>query len=602
MPPSDAASSTRLTTAEVVRAVLGVDAGQPSHDTLAPQRHRAVAWARVSTDEQAEKGLSIPEQLRQIRAYAARHGMEIVQEFQEAASAFTDEARRAEFHRMLATVEAQPEIGVVLVHDYSRFSRDSLRAQQLVEELKKGGVRVISLNDPWFDRETPTGVYMQAITFAKNEAYSREISFHTRKGNRANIRTRDPETGWCYKNAGMAIWGYRALRVERVPGGGSPFIKRLWELDDSEFAGKPTHEWVRYCLVELAGNGATIPQLLDFCRRHRLPRRRGGGWHQSIWRKMLGPDSLLQYSGYALWGTKLEDGHSFRPVAEWVIVPDAHPALITLEEAHTIAVVSRGHRVRKLYRRLAWGESAPYLLSGGVFRCVRCGSAMVGYDPGCYLCAAQAKAKYDVCRRSVYVSRPAAERRVLSGLQRILQAVADPDGVLEQVNQELAAAFAKAQTAQRAKPKTRRAKASTNPDAQEPGGPGAEILLVPQPGDGGDQAEMLLGRLRHPPQIDCDAAQRCASEAAAHLESGTPAQRKLAVVAWVEHVEVHEEGRRLIAHYRLPEQLTRPAGLGAWCCTKSRKLASVLRRRWTLPAGALVPAPRSPSREMEGRQ
>ena len=585
---------------ELLRKLMG-----QSTVSLVPERPPvagAIAWARVSTDEQAQKGLSIPEQLRQIRAYAAQHGMDIVQEFHEAASAFTDEAKRTEFHRMLATVKAHPEISVILVHDYSRFSRDSLRAQQLVEEMGKGGVRVISLNDLWFDRETPTGVYMQAITFAKNEAYSREISFHTRKGNRANIQTRDPETGWCYKNAGMAIWGYRALRVARVLGHGCPVIKRVWELDDTEFAGKPIHEWVRYCLVELAGNGATIPQLLEFCRTHQLPRRRGGGWHQSSWRRMLGPDSLLQYSGYALWGTKLEDGRSFRPMAEWVIVPDAHPALITLEEAHTIAVVSRGQRVRKLYRRLAWGESAPYLLSGGVFRCSQCGGAMMGYDPGSYLCAAQAKTKYDVCRRSVYVSRPVVERRVLAGLRRILQAVADPDGVLEQVNQELAAAFAKAQTPRDAKPKTRRAKAPTGPDAQEPGAPGAEVLLASQPGDGGDYAEMLVGRLRHPPQIDCDAAQRCASLAAAHLESGTPAQRKLAGVAWVERVQVHEENRRLVVQYRLPEQLTRPAGLGAWCCTKSRRLASLLRRRWTLPAGALVPAPRSFAREIEGRQ
>ena len=49
---------------------------------------QAVAWARVSTEMQEERGLSLPEQFREIRAYAEKNGIEIVDEFSEAASAF----------------------------------------------------------------------------------------------------------------------------------------------------------------------------------------------------------------------------------------------------------------------------------------------------------------------------------------------------------------------------------------------------------------------------------------------------------------------------------------------------------------------------------
>ena len=63
--------------------------------------------------------------------------------------------------------------------------------------------------------ETVAGVYMEAITFAKNEAYSREVAFHTKKGCRANVQTRDSETGWCYKNGGQPLWGYRSERLVR---------------------------------------------------------------------------------------------------------------------------------------------------------------------------------------------------------------------------------------------------------------------------------------------------------------------------------------------------------------------------------------------------
>jgi site-specific DNA recombinase len=41
---------------------------------------RAILYARVSTDEQAKAGYSIPEQLRELRAYAVREGYRVVEE------------------------------------------------------------------------------------------------------------------------------------------------------------------------------------------------------------------------------------------------------------------------------------------------------------------------------------------------------------------------------------------------------------------------------------------------------------------------------------------------------------------------------------------
>jgi len=226
---------------------------------------RAVAWARVSTDMQEERGLSIPEQLREIRAYAERRGIEIIAEFSEAASAYQDRSKRPEFGRMLAAAKGEPHVNAILVHDFSRFSRDSVRAKALVRELRDAGIKVISLNDPEVDPETVAGVYMEAITFAKNEAFSREVGFHTRKGCRANAQTRDPETGWCYKNGGQPLWGYRAVQLHRgEEKKGRPIIKSIWVLDDTVVARRPAHEWVRDCLAEMAAKGASLDELRDF--------------------------------------------------------------------------------------------------------------------------------------------------------------------------------------------------------------------------------------------------------------------------------------------------------------------------------------------------
>jgi hypothetical protein len=138
-------------------------------------------------------------------------------------------------------------------------------------------------------------VYLEAITFAKNEAYSREVAFHTRKGCRANVQARDPETGWCYKNGGQPPWGYRSLRLQRGQDKrGRPIIKAVWVLDDTVIAGRPAHEWTRHCLVELAAAGASLAELRDFCNYTGIPARRKAYWGISTWNAILQPSVILQ--------------------------------------------------------------------------------------------------------------------------------------------------------------------------------------------------------------------------------------------------------------------------------------------------------------------
>ena len=341
---------------------------------------RAVAWARVSTDMQEERGLSIPGQLREIRAYAARHGIEIVEEFHEAASAFHDEAKRAEFHRMLATARSDPSIDLILVHDYSRFSRDSLGARLLVRDLRQAGIQVVSLNDPPFDVETPTGVLIEAVTFAKNEAYSREMSFHVRKGFRANIQTRDPETGWNYKNGGSPPWGYRGVNSRRGKRANRPAIKRIWEMDNTVVSGKRVHEWARYCLVEMAGNGAALRELADFCRARSLTAQ-GARLSVTSWYKRLAVPSLLRYAGYGVWGVGHEHRGAPSLLPDWMVVPNAHPAIITPEEAITIIETRR--EVNN--HAFTHGRNADHHLGGGMFLCSRCAQPMLKFGDS-YVC------------------------------------------------------------------------------------------------------------------------------------------------------------------------------------------------------------------------
>lgn len=85
----------------------------------------ALAYARVLTKEQAEKGSSIPAQLKAIRDHAKSQGFMVTEEFaDEGESAKTDD--RPAFKKMIKRCQKDKFIDAVIVHKIDRFSRYNL--------------------------------------------------------------------------------------------------------------------------------------------------------------------------------------------------------------------------------------------------------------------------------------------------------------------------------------------------------------------------------------------------------------------------------------------------------------------------------------------
>ncbi len=407
-----------------------------------------LAYARVSTDDQERAGLSIPAQLREMQQYAQAKSIVLVGIYQEAESAFSDESRRPEFWRMVERAKSDPKITGILVHDHSRFFRDPYAGPQVKGELLAHGVRVISVTEPEYDPRTIAGLAIEKMTEFKNASYSIDVAFHTRKGMKENVARRDPEIGYCYKNGGAPLWGLAAYRVQRgTDRRGAPIMKTLWRKDETTVAGRPVWEWARHALVELRlKQKASLDQIRDFLNDHGVPSPRKHYWATSSWHELLEPSALLQYAGYGVWNVHAKKGRH-RPAAEWQIVENAHPQIITLEEAEAILEVNG--RQRRLGADRSKGrmtsvrtQASPYLLSGGLLVCKRCGANMVGYrNRGrlYYVCGAKAYRKGLGCGPGLQILKGEIEAAIVKEVGLLFDSWTDTKKLMEMVNDEVRA-------------------------------------------------------------------------------------------------------------------------------------------------------------------
>ena len=532
--------------------------GINEEENLKGSKVRAFAWARVSTEEQERRGLSIPQQLKEIGEYAARRDIEIVEQFHEAASAFSKNGKRPEFDRMIEKAKANPDINAILIHDFSRFSRDSVTGRALLRELRDAGIRVLSVNDPDFDPETESGVYTEAFTFAKNEVYSRTLAMHVKKGCRANVNARDPESGLCFKNGAKPLWGYKAERVNNGVGkGGRPIQKTIWVLDDTVVAGKPVHEWVRYLLIDLVLHGFSVGKLRDFCNESGIPGRRAKPWGTNSFRGFFDAHNLLKYAGYGVWNVRSVRG-VYKPASEWEIVENAHPPIITLDEALKITEVRR--ELRRDCPGFGKAGKSEYLLSGGLASCARCGGNLIGHKnqhAAYYVCASEPYRAGKGCGKGVYIPQLLLEGEVVKDIQGIIAKLADPVRFTKKVNEELRQMW-KQQT-------------GFTPDAEkrirEIDGKIDHIRNLLE--SGLDDVAWANGRIRdlkqerdtlvqsikttgEPLQVDASKAMSYRSDLLNTLKHGTPEERKLYIRPWIDSMALYPDEREVRIKYRVP--------------------------------------------------
>ena len=317
-----------------------------------------VTYCRVSSEEQAQKDISIPAQRKALlRWVEEREDVEMLQDFvDEGESAYAPADKRPGFCQMIAFCRRR-NVDHILVHKLDRFSRNQEESILFKSLLRKHGVTVKSITEN-YDPETPQGFLYEGMIEVINQFYSMNLATETLKGMRENA-----ERG--FVNGGRTPFGYR---LERVTDAGGRTHGRLVPGPEAEVA-------VVREIFDLAVNqGLGSKRIANTLNKRGIPGPISAHWNCSTLDTML---NNRVYVGDQVWFKTRKvgrDGRARTAKDEHIITENAHESLIDrpLFEKRLEIAASRRFSARR-----SKTQPVTYLLSR-LIRCQHCGNNFVG--------------------------------------------------------------------------------------------------------------------------------------------------------------------------------------------------------------------------------
>ena len=308
-------------------------------------------YARVSTTRQAEKDLSIPDQLRQVREWCKAKNHQIALEYVESGASATDD-KRPVFQQMMAEAcQNPPAFDAIIVHSLSRFFRDAIEFGLCERRLKKFGISVVSITQETSD--DPTGQMVRQIFKLFDEYQSKENGKHTLRAMKENARQG-------FFNGSTPPYGYRVKEVECQ---GNKGKKKVLDVDAMEAA--IVNNIFKLYITGHNGRSVGVKSIAAYLNDRGISMK-GKRWTLTLIAKILGNRAYL--GEYAF---NKKDGHTLKtkPESEWITV--SVPPIIDID-SFSQAEQKRGqYRIENKPQTI----NAPTLLTG-LLRCGCCGARM----------------------------------------------------------------------------------------------------------------------------------------------------------------------------------------------------------------------------------
>lgn len=288
---------------------------------------RCLLYARVSTERQAERDLSIPAQLQIMQEFAKKQGWLVSGHYvDEGESARTTD--RPELKRLLHYCQKRRDVNIVLVHKIDRLARNVVDYATIKAVLKRRGIRLVSVVENFDDG--PVGQLMENIIASISEWYSANLGEEIRKGARTKLQRGE----W----PGRPPVGYLSTRengkvVHREDPAVGPIIRDAFE----------RYSTGQYSLHEVAEEAA----------ERGLRTRRGRPYSEQMMKGLL---SRRFFIGKMVW-----NGREYR---------GKHPPIVPASLFYRVQEVLKE-------RHVDTGEKGKlYFLLRGVVRCRTCGQRL----------------------------------------------------------------------------------------------------------------------------------------------------------------------------------------------------------------------------------
>lgn len=239
---------------------------------------RVAGYTRVSTQEQAIKGLGLEVQRDKIRAYCYSQDWDLINIYEDAGVSGATLDRPA-FNQMILDA-SDGKFDLIITYKIDRVSRSLKNLLVLVEDtLSPLGIALKSVTEPFIDTSTPEGMAMFQVLGTFSELERKQIN---RKLSDARIKKSD---GGGYAG-GYLPYGYDVLKGKLI-------------------VNKEEADVVRQ-IFAYRREGYSLRRIVDELNAKGVPTKRNGKWNAESVRYIL---SNILYTGSITYGGKVVKGH-----------------------------------------------------------------------------------------------------------------------------------------------------------------------------------------------------------------------------------------------------------------------------------------------------
>jgi len=228
---------------------------------------KVFGYVRVSTDKQAERGVSLEAQAEKIRAMAVVHGTELAEIIVDGGES-AKSLNRPGMARLLAMIDAG-EVKTVIIAKLDRLTRSVKDLCTLLERLERRGVALVSVAES-LDTGSAAGRLVLNIMTAVSQWEREAIGERTRDAMR-----------------------HKRSNGERV--GNIPYGYRL-AADGKHLEDDPGEQTVLAEIQRLRGAGVTLRGIAVALNKQALLTRRGTAWRLESVARILKPGTAAKFA------------------------------------------------------------------------------------------------------------------------------------------------------------------------------------------------------------------------------------------------------------------------------------------------------------------